>query len=180
MHLHVLAYSAKCHEVIRFSRGLVRVIFVVPQALTTGFAQSLKVFASLGWWWCRDSCPEISVNILGTNCDQCWSTVQCCFTSTETVRLVRTESPGRPPRLSHSSWTLKWKFVENGISFSRPWKSVKTEWGLWKFVVLRALGKNSQCVSQKLHFPRPNSSLKNKQTWPCKITKNALPVSFDE
>ena len=28
------------------------------------------------------------------------STVQYCFTSTETIRLVRTDSPGRPPRLS--------------------------------------------------------------------------------
>ena len=57
------------------------------------------------WWWCRDSCPRMSVDILGTNCDQCLSMVQCCFTSTETGRLIRTESPGRPPRLSHSSWT---------------------------------------------------------------------------
>ena len=32
-------------------------------------------------------CP---VDILGTNCDQCVSMVQCCFTSTETIRLVRT------------------------------------------------------------------------------------------
>ena len=32
--------------------------------------------------------------------------VQCCFTSTETVRLIRTGSPGRPPRLSHSFRTL--------------------------------------------------------------------------
>ena len=47
------------------------------------------------WWWCR-----------GTNCDQCLSMVQCCFTSAETVRLIRMESPGRPPQLSHSSWTL--------------------------------------------------------------------------
>ena len=39
--------------------------------------------------------------MLGTNCDQCVSMVQCCFTSTETVRLIRTGSPGRPPRLSH-------------------------------------------------------------------------------
>ena len=56
----------------------------------------------------RTSCPRMSVDPLGTNCecDQCWSTVQCCFTSTETVRLIRTESPGRPHRLSHSSWTL--------------------------------------------------------------------------
>ena len=49
------------------------------------------------------------VDILGTNCEQCVSMVQCCFTSTETVRLIRTESPGRPPRLSHSSWTLREK-----------------------------------------------------------------------
>ena len=55
------------------------------------------------WWWCRASCPRMSVDILGTNCDQCRSTVHCCFTSIETVRLIRTESPGRPPRLSHSS-----------------------------------------------------------------------------
>ena len=26
---------------------------------------------------------------LGTNCDQCLSMVQCCFTSTETVGLIR-------------------------------------------------------------------------------------------
>ena len=48
----------------------------------------------------------MSVDILGTNCDHCRSMVQCCFTSTETVRHIRTESPGRPPRLSHSSWAL--------------------------------------------------------------------------
>ena len=34
------------------------------------------------------------------------SIVQYCFTSTETIRLVRTESPGQPPRLSHSSRTI--------------------------------------------------------------------------
>ena len=49
----------------------------------------------------------MSVNILRTNCDQRRSMVQCCFTSIETVRLIRTESPGRPPRLSHSSVTLQ-------------------------------------------------------------------------
>ena len=32
--------------------------------------------------------------------------VQYCFTSTETIRLVRTDSPGRPPPLSHSFRTL--------------------------------------------------------------------------
>ena len=38
--------------------------------------------------------------------DQRVSTVQYCFTSTETIRLVRTDSPGQPPRLSHNSWTM--------------------------------------------------------------------------
>ena len=48
--------------------------------------------------------------LLGTNCDQCRSTVQCCFMSTETVRLIRTESTGQSPWLSHSSRTLPaWK-----------------------------------------------------------------------
>ena len=41
----------------------------------------------------------MSVDVLGANRDQCLSMVQCCFTSTETVSLIRTESPGRPPRL---------------------------------------------------------------------------------
>ena len=34
------------------------------------------------------------------------SAVQCCFTSTETVRTIRDGSPGRPPRLSHTFCTL--------------------------------------------------------------------------
>ena len=46
----------------------------------------------------------MSIDILGTSWDQCRSMVQYIFTSTETRRLVRTDSPGRPPRLSNSSW----------------------------------------------------------------------------
>ena len=42
-------------------------------------------------------------DILGTNCDQCVSMVQCCFTSTETIRLIGMGSPGRPTRISHIS-----------------------------------------------------------------------------
>ena len=48
----------------------------------------------------------MSVDILGTSWDQYRSMVQYSFTSTETRRLVRTDSPGRPLRLSHSSWTM--------------------------------------------------------------------------
>ena len=48
----------------------------------------------------------MSVDILGTSWDQCRSMVQYSFTSTEIRRLVRMDSPGRPPRLSHSSWTI--------------------------------------------------------------------------
>ena len=48
----------------------------------------------------------MSVDIWETSWDQCRSMVQYSFTSTETVRLVRTDSPGtRPPRLSHNSST---------------------------------------------------------------------------
>ena len=32
--------------------------------------------------------------------------LKCCFTSTQTVGLSGTGSPGRPPRRSHSSWAL--------------------------------------------------------------------------
>ena len=39
------------------------------------------------------------VDLAGENCDQCVSMVQCCFTSTETLRLNRTGSPGWPPRV---------------------------------------------------------------------------------
>ena len=53
----------------------------------------------------------MSVDILGTSWDQCRSMVQYSFTSTETRRLVWTDSPGRPPRLSHSSWICDSKWV---------------------------------------------------------------------
>ena len=61
---------------------------------------------------CCLSADEAELHVLGcrltvgTSWDQCWSMVQYCFMSTESVRLVRTDSPGRPPRLSHSSWTM--------------------------------------------------------------------------
>ena len=32
-------------------------------------------------WWSRASCPQMLVDISGTNCDQCRSMVQYCFTS---------------------------------------------------------------------------------------------------
>ena len=48
----------------------------------------------------------MSVDILGTSWDQCRSTIQYCFMSMETIGLVRTDSPGQPPRLPHSSWTM--------------------------------------------------------------------------
>ena len=38
----------------------------------------------------------MSADILGTNCDQCVSMVECCFTSTETVRLIRDGEPRTP------------------------------------------------------------------------------------
>ena len=62
----------------------------------------------------------MSADILGTNWDQCRSMVQYSFTSTETRRLVRTDSPGRPPRLSHSSWTMIHPRQESSICRVSP------------------------------------------------------------
>ena len=50
--------------------------------------------------------PLMSTDMLGDKLISVVSMVQCCLTSTETVRLIRTEIPGRPPRLSHSSRNL--------------------------------------------------------------------------
>ena len=61
----------------------------------------------------------MSADILGTSWDQCRSMVQYSFTSTETRRLVMTDSPGRPPRLSHSSWTMIWAVFCFHVAF-RP------------------------------------------------------------
>ena len=49
------------------------------------------------------------VDVLGTNGDQCvCRSVQCCFTSTETIRLIRTGSPEQPQstftQLLNSQW----------------------------------------------------------------------------
>ena len=75
----------------------------------------------------------MSVDILGTNCDQCVCVVQCCFTFTGTVRLIRTGSPGRPPRLSHSSWALYDKEIELSPKLQGvcPWPSLCRS--LWRF-----------------------------------------------
>ena len=74
---------------------------------TKGFHTAPEVCLEC-WWWSRASCPRMSVDILGTNSDQCVIMVQCCLTPTETVRLIRMESSGWPPQLSHNSWTLAW------------------------------------------------------------------------
>ena len=90
------------------------------------------------WWWCRASCPRLSVDILGTNCypslsgtfrrkavvnqclefdcDQYLSMVQCCFTSTETVRLIRT--PGKP-RTQTPSIGLRHPSLQEGAAGKR-------------------------------------------------------------
>ena len=73
----------------------------------------------------------MSVDILGTSWDQCRSMVQYSFTSTETRRLVRRDSPGRPPRLSHSSWTMN-----SGLPTRNPSNKIMgsnlTRWAKWR------------------------------------------------
>ena len=67
----------------------------------------------------------MSVDILETNCDQCRTMVQYSLKSTETIRLVRTESPRWPPQLSHSSWALLGNESEKKRTYSRQ-PSIKT------------------------------------------------------
>ena len=73
----------------------------------------------------------MSVDILGISWDQCRSMVQYSFTSTKTRRLVRTDSPGRPPRLSHSSWTIKNRLTVFDLhSSGAVWESRWTSWAV--------------------------------------------------
>ena len=65
---------------------------------------SMLLFVSVGMSWCLMS-SDVSWHIR----DKLWPMPKhgsIILTSTETRRLVRTDSSGRPPRLSHSSWTM--------------------------------------------------------------------------
>ena len=79
----------------------------------------------------------MSADILGTSCDQCRSMVQYSFTSTETKRLVRTDNPGRPPRLSHSSWTMIHLYQRVFILYWILWVGV--QWRYWNRGVMRSV-----------------------------------------
>ena len=86
-------------------------VTALPEVVSQG---RQTVFAFLFFFffrWCLMSLVVGSHMIWGTSWDQCVSMVQYSFTSTETIRLIRTDSPGRPPRLSHSSWTMSFCFV---------------------------------------------------------------------
>ena len=91
-------------------RSLVQCCFTSTETvglLGTGAQDGHLDFHTAPELWDRSCCcPRTSVDILGTSWDQCRGMVQYCFMSTEARRLVRTNSPGRPPRLSHSSWTM--------------------------------------------------------------------------
>ena len=103
----------------------------------------------------------MSVDKLGTNCDQCWSTVHCCFTSTETVRLIRTESPGRTPRLSHSSWTLRqiiircFLYKPTHVAYASTNRTqivwIETELFLFFFLCFLHGGKRASCLRACFH-----------------------------
>ena len=96
-------------------KACISLLYIAPSAAVVDRFY-VALFSALEQTYCARICFyhddveltvfECRVDILGTDCDQCVSVVECCFTSTETVRLIRTGSPGRPPRLSHSSWTL--------------------------------------------------------------------------
>ena len=71
---------------------------------------------------CHDDDGEVELYVLrcqltlylGTNSDQCWSMVQCCFTSTETIRLFRTK---RHLWLWNSTTTLHYSCFTSTVVF---------------------------------------------------------------
>ena len=89
------------------SRLCLTVAFVLSEIMNKNLKktnitnENTKLYNSTSrwWWWCRASCPRM----LGWHIRD--KLVPFCFTSTETIRPIRMESPARPPRLSHSSWT---------------------------------------------------------------------------
>ena len=105
---------------------------------------------------CDAWCPQMSVDILGTSWVQCVSTVQYSFTSTETRRLVRTDSPGRPPGLSHSSWTIQEGLIKQDyLSYHCP------------------LYGRQACSSRKLFLLRRHAEEYWIHGWHSSITKEA-------
>ena len=65
-----------------------------------GFRASSVLLSNSRHWFTTSFLQEEGA---GMRCSEC----VCCFTSRETVQTIETGSPGRPPRLSHSSWVLK-------------------------------------------------------------------------
>ena len=91
-----------------------------PDSAKTGYATDDDV--ELNVLGCR-------VDILGTNCDQCVSMVLCCFRSTETIRLIRTGSPGRPSELCYATDSK-----EHSISVHLSTYAVRTLRNVWALI----------------------------------------------
>ena len=91
----------------------------------------------------------MSIDMLATNCDQRVSMVQCCFTSTETIRGIRTGSPGRSPRLSQKTC-----FVATGHVFvATVHVFVATKIYLWQLPPVMANSVGRQMRGHKeCHF----------------------------
>ena len=109
-----IQYQIETHIKAKFA-VIVHTIYTAQSKFTvmlhTIYKAQSYLLISVSFISCNSSsgdalCPQMLVDILGTRWDQCVSMVQYSFTSTETIRLIRTDSPGWPPRLSHSSWTM--------------------------------------------------------------------------
>ena len=53
--------------------------------------------------------------VLGTNCDQCVNMVQCCFTSTETIRLIRTATSTFTQLLNSELSPALWRLLQAAL-----------------------------------------------------------------
>ena len=85
---------------------------------------------------------------------QCVCMVQCCFKSSETIRLIRDGSSGRPPRLSQSSGALRPppapRTINTEVVRSQAVQSNLCSW--------QTCSLNSECGEQS-HKERPQNQL---------------------
>ena len=67
------------------------------------FCFSGFVFSPFNFWYAARGVVPSFFALASAVAGRAFELDECCFTSTETVGLLGTGNPGRPPRLSHSS-----------------------------------------------------------------------------
>ena len=112
---------------VYFKGSRIEDVIKVPWKRRKSSACFIWLFSQYSWWWwcsSRASCPRMSVDIIIR--DKLWpmpkhgSMLLYVHRNRKAHYCMRTESSGRSPRLSHSSWTLT-IFIQNDYFLFRIW-----------------------------------------------------------